>query len=85
MIALNKCKWVFEIKEYNISEEKNFQWSARTKTMDKRINYQYANGGIGSLNCVRMFNTLTEIRTHIGKFVKLNGITDYSIVKAKED
>ncbi len=85
MIALNKCKWTFEIEEFSISEEKNFRWSARTKTMDNACTYQYANGGVGSLNCVRMFNNLDEITEHIEAFAKLNNIKGYSITRKKEE
>jgi len=84
MKALNKCKWIFEVEEFNLSEEKNFRWAASTRTMDKNYNYQFANGGIGSLNCVRLFNNLKDIKIHINKFISINKIIDFQI-KVKED
>ena len=86
MIALNKCRWVFEISESILSgKEKSFQWSAKTSTMDKDCNYQYANGGVGRLHCVRLFNTPKDIKKHINKFIKLNKIGRHGITRKKND
>ncbi len=59
-------------------------WDARTKTMDKEWPWQYANGGIGTLRCVRIFNSPKEARAHINKFVKLNKIKEFRIKRAKK-
>ncbi len=84
MIALNKCKWIFEISSHHFTQEQQFMWVARTKTMDKEWPWQFANGGVGTFRCVRIFNTSKEIRKHINNFVKVNKIKEFRIKKAKK-
>ncbi len=84
MIAINKCKWIFEIGGLSCSREKTFMWDARTKTMDKDWPWQYANGGVGTLRCARIFQSIKECKAHINQFVKVNKIKEFRIKRAKK-
>ena len=83
MKALKNCKWVFEISEFCLSEEKNFRWSAITRDMEKNKS-RFANGGIGHISCIRLFQTTKQIKDHIKEFIKVNAIKNYKIIKKEE-
>lgn len=81
MKKLNKCKWQIQISEINLSGESMAQWDAKCLTMD---GHRFANGGVGSMNCVRLFSSVDDAIDGWKEFAKLNGIEDFEITTPNE-
>ncbi len=80
MIPLKDCTWTFEITDLQYGLEANFRWEMGNKNMD---GFQFSNGGIGSINCHRLFETEERCRESITEFAKINGIDKYEVVKVE--
>ncbi len=80
MIPLKDCTWTFEITDLKYGLEANFRWAMSNKDMD---GVQFANGGIGSIDCVRLFETEDRCRESITEFAKINDIDKYEVLKVE--
>ncbi len=78
MKTLAECEWEIEIKDVKFSKEVQGIWWATCKSMD---GYQFANGGVGSIESVRLFETPKRAREGWIEFAKVNGIKNYKFKK----
>ncbi len=76
-LLLNKCKWEIEILELKMGEGINAQWTAQCRTMD---GYRFANGGVGSIRSLRIFESPKRAKEGWIEFAKINEISNYQFI-----
>lgn len=81
--ALKDCEWAVRINEVHL-QETQAQWYAGCKTMEKKGSIRFATGGVGSLNCVRLFGSIEEAKKGWMEFAKVNGIKKYTFYQEKK-
>lgn len=74
MKSLSECEWEVTIRELNFSKEVQGDWRADCKSME---GIRFANGGIGSIETCRIFETPERAKEGWIEFAKINGITKY--------